>query len=112
MKRKIAYIAGPYRAGTIEEIGQNIRIAEAIAKEYWKKGYAVICPHTNSGWFDGIIDGDEFTNCYLEIVSRLDPKNEDVVVLAPGWKYSDGSKQEYNLAREMGLIVEFYGGKQ
>ena len=47
---KLAYIIGPYRADTIYQIKKNIEKAEETALKYWKKGYAVICPHLNTAF--------------------------------------------------------------
>jgi hypothetical protein len=59
---KIAYVAGPYRAKTKIGIILNILRARKVAKELWKMGYAVICPHSNSALMDGIAPDEAFLN--------------------------------------------------
>jgi hypothetical protein len=43
MRERLVYIAGPYsNGGNSRE--ENVALARRVAVEYWKKGYAVICP--------------------------------------------------------------------
>jgi len=101
---KIAYIAGPYRASTHYTIELNIRVAEGVAIELWQMGFAVICPHKNSAHFDGLCRDDIWLAGDLEIISRLNPR-ADCLVLIPGWERSSGATGEYDFARERGLKV-------
>ena len=100
---KIAYIAGPYRAPTVYELTQNIQRAREAAAEFWRMGYAVICPHLNSGLMDGIIPDDIFLAGDREFMRRMRPG--DVFVLLPGWDKSEGTKTEMNLALSLGLTI-------
>lgn len=86
---KVAFVSGPYRADTIHGIVQNIRNAESVAIELWKMGFAVICPHKNTTLFDGICQDKVWLEGALELLRR-----SDIVVLAPGWENSDGTKKE------------------
>ena len=69
----VAYVAGPYRSETIYGIEQNIQRAKRLAAELWKRGYAVICPHANSAFMDGVCDDETFLregwNFYEEVIS-------------------------------------------
>ena len=94
----IVYIAGPYRANTIHGIVENIRKAERVSKLFWKKGYAVICPHLNSSLLDGVVDDMAFLAAGLEILSRC-----DMCVMCPGWEKSRGSIVERDFAIEKGI---------
>lgn len=100
---KIAFTSGPYRSPTIAGIVANIRAAEAVAIEYWRKGYAVICPHKNTALFDGLADDDVWLDGDLEILSRC-----DVIVMFGGWRESQGSLVELAYARELGLGVIYH----
>lgn len=102
---RIIYIAGPYRNESIWGTLQNIRRAEMAALQYWRKGFAVICPHKNSALMDGAQNTSEDTwlNGDLEILSRC-----DVVVALPGWKNSAGASQEVEHARSLGIPVWDY----
>jgi len=97
---RVAYISGPYHGDTIWETVQNIRLAEAVALDYWKKGYAVICPHKNSALFDGAAPESIWIAGDLEILSRC-----DVIVMIAGWRKSKGAQLELERARELGLEV-------
>lgn len=92
MDKKIAYVAGPYRADSIVGIIKNIIAARKIAKELWKMGYVVICPHSNSGLFSGISE-EVFLDGDIAILKRC-----DLVVLVPGWESSSGTINEIEIA--------------
>lgn len=88
----LAYVAGSYRAKNKVGVIKNIIAARKVAKELWKLGYAVICPHSNSALFSGIpektfLDGD------VEILKRC-----DVMVLLSGWEESEGTAGEIEVA--------------
>ena len=97
---KVAYVAGPYRAKTIYETTQNIEAAKRLAVKLWKKGYAVICPHTNSALMDGACADSVFLDGGLELLRR-----SDFVVLLDGWKDSSGTIKEVELANELDIPV-------
>jgi hypothetical protein len=71
-REKVVYIAGPYRADTIRETVENIRLAEKTAIEYWELGYTVICPHMNTALFDGILPDEAWLEGALELLKRSD----------------------------------------
>jgi len=101
---KIAYVAGPYRGKSkIKLINQlqvmrNIIAARKVAKELWKLGYAVICPHSNTALFDGIVHDQTFLDGDIEILKRC-----DIIVLIGGWTNSRGTIGEYCVARDAGI---------
>lgn len=86
---KLAYVIGPYRAQNAWEREQNIRRAEEVALELWRLGFAVICPHTNTRFFDGAADDSIWLAGDLEILRRC-----DLAVVIPGWDKSRGSRAE------------------
>ena len=97
---KVAYIAGPYRSGTVYGIVENIRRAEAVAIKYWQLGYAVICPHKNTALLDGLLPDRIWLDGAIEILKRC-----DVIVLMKGWINSSGSRAELEIATKLGLEV-------
>ncbi len=100
---KIAQLIGPYRSDTVSGIQDNITIATAYAKALWREGYAVICPHANSAYFDGHCKDEAFLDGYKEIMRRLDPRKGDTLVTLPHWTKSIGSIAEYSLGLELNL---------
>lgn len=90
---KVVYIAGPFRGPNSWEIEQNIRRAEALALEVWRLGAAVLCPHTNTRFFQGAADDAIWLDGDLELLSRC-----DAVMLAPDWQRSSGARAEVDFA--------------
>jgi len=99
----VVYVAGPYRSGTIAGVRANIESARRVAEVFWRIGYAVICPHLNSGFMDGIVADEDFLEGDLEILRRCNQ-----IVMAPGWERSAGARGELEVARECGLVVCFW----
>lgn len=105
----VLYIAGPFRAPNTWEAEQNIRRAEELALRLWRKGYAVLCPHTNTRFFHGAATDAVWLNGDLDLLSRCDK-----VVVLPNWKRSMGAVGEVDFAIANNIPVvteeELYGG--
>jgi len=86
---KVAYISGAYRNKSVNGIYENIQRARAVALKYWGKGYAVICPHLNTAFFDGTCHDETWINGDLEFVRR-----SDTIVMMQGWENSEGAHRE------------------
>lgn len=98
---QVAYVAGPYRDSRGQWfVHQNIESARKIAAELWARGYAVICPHSNTAHFDGVCDDQAFLDGLIDIMLRC-----DLVVLAPNWQNSSGTRTEINAANQSGIPV-------
>lgn len=104
--KKIAYIAGPYRALSLRYTIDNIRVAEAVAIKYWEEGYAVICPHKNSALLDGIVSDETWLSAYQAILAKC-----DVCVMIKGWQESEGSRQEHDFAVNHRIEIIYEGVK-
>lgn len=101
---KLAYIIGPYRASNAWEAEKNIRRAEELALEKWLEGFAVICPHTNTRFFQGAADDKVWLEGDLEILSRCDVAFV-VPCTAEEFFESDGSVEEVRRAFELDIPV-------
>lgn len=90
--KKVAYLAMPYRAKTIFGEVYNIYKARKLALWLWQKGYAVVCPHSNSAVFDrlGVSNDDILPGC-ISIMKKC-----DVLVLGENWQKSTGALAEYS----------------
>lgn len=95
---KVVYIAGPFRAPNAWEREQNIRHAERLALHCWAMGFAVICPHTNTRFFDGVLPDRVWLEGDLELLRRC-----DVVYALPDWKRSTGTTKEIEEAERVGI---------
>lgn len=100
---KVAYISGPYRAPSIDGTYNNIHNARRIAREYWLKGYAVICPHMNTAMMDGRDTDEMFLDGDIEILKRC-----DAIVMIEGWENSIGARMELAAAERHGLEVIYH----
>ncbi len=97
----VVYISGAYRSDSINGIYENIQKARAEAIKWWKKGYAVICPHLNTAFFDGVCHDDTWIKGDLELVRR-----SDIIVMLPGWEQSEGAVREYHEAVISELVIK------
>jgi len=93
--KRVIFIAGPYRGTNAWAVEQNIRKAETAAFEIWSMGGVVICPHTNTRFFDGTLTDDIWLDGIRELLRRCDG-----VYFLPGWECSAGSVLELEHAQE------------
>jgi len=100
---KVAYVAGPYRGPTEYQVHRNIQEAEAIALELWRIGFAVICPHKNSGYFGGEVSEDLILEGCLKIVEK-----SDCIVMMYSWERSEGSTVEREFALQHSVPVYYW----
>lgn len=108
---KLAYVAGPYRGKSkIKLINRlqvirNIMAARKVAKELWKMGYAVICPHSNTALFDGVTPDKAFLEGDLLMLDRC-----DILVLQGKWRKSSGTIGELKRAQRLEMpVYEWHG---
>jgi hypothetical protein len=101
---EIAYIAGPYRAKTVFGVIRNILRARSVAKEYWRKGYAVFCPHLNSALMDKVAPAQTFLNGDLEFLQYA-----DIIGALSGWEKSKGTIGEIEFAKSKGIRIHYFG---
>lgn len=97
---KVVYIAGPFRGKDSWEMECNIRRAETLALEVWRAGYAALCPHTNTRFFQGAAPDEVWLDGTLALLMKC-----DVVVLTPDWRKSRGAKAEVLHALRNGIPV-------
>lgn len=90
---KVVYIAGPFRGPNSWEIEQNIRRAETLALQVWRLGAAVLCPHTNTRFFQGAADDAIWLDGDLAMLARC-----DAVMLTDDWARSSGARAEVEQA--------------
>jgi len=99
---KVIYVSGKYRGKSEAEVFDNIVHARKAALELWKKGFAVICPHTNSMFMGSQMFDNAFIEGDLEIVGRC-----DAIYMLRGWEQSQGAKRELEVAIEKGLEIYY-----
>lgn len=103
--RQRIYIAGPYRAPTVEEVDANIRRARDAEAELFRRGHCPLCPHSNTARFERDypdIPDDAYLTADLAwlIVSHS-------ILMLPGWQDSSGASIEYEAACKLKLKVYY-----
>jgi len=100
MKKKVVYIAGPFRAANQWEQEANIRRAEAMALEVWRLGAVALCPHLNTRYFSGALPDEVWLDGDLELLRRC-----DAILMVHGWENSAGAMAEKAFARENNIPI-------
>jgi hypothetical protein len=100
---KLIYVAGPYRNHSEWQVIQNIRKAETVAIEIWKKGHVAICPHLNTAHFGGILPDERWLEGDMLIIERC-----DAMCMVKEWQDSVGAQMEHQRAVELGMPI-YYG---
>jgi hypothetical protein len=98
--QRVVFICAPYRAKTPYHIEKNVRRAERLSLHLWRMGAAVVCPHTNSRYFQGAASDATWTRGYLEILRRC-----DALVLPGIVSITAGMEAELREARKHALPV-------
>lgn len=95
---KLVYISGKYRGASHNEVYENIQTARRHAVTLWECGYAVICPHLNTQFMEGLCSEKKFLKGDLVILSKC-----DYIYMLPNWKDSKGARVEYKFAKDHGI---------
>lgn len=99
---KLIYVAGPYRSDTEWGLEENIQHAERAARQLWKDGWAVICPHKNTAHFGGVGDDSLWLDGDIVMLKRC-----DAIYMLNTWRTSKGAIAEREVAIECGLEVKY-----
>jgi hypothetical protein len=91
---KFGYIIGPFRAPTVWQVEQNIRIAEELGFEVAQLGVFPIIPHANTRFFNGLFTDEFWLNGTRLLMERLADFAITVEALGFPWKQSTGSVGE------------------
>jgi len=95
---KLVYVAGKYRGKTINETYENVALVREHSVKLWKLGYAVLCPHTNTSFMDGVMPDQAFLDGTMEMLKRC-----DLIYMIPNWKQSSGAILEREYAQKNGI---------
>jgi hypothetical protein len=101
---KLVYIAGPYRAATPWLVEQNVRRAEEIGLTVATVGGMPVVPHSMCRFYDKQCSDVFWTVGTMELMRRC-----DIVVVAPGWQFSEGTQGELALATKLSKPLFYYG---
>ncbi len=97
------YIAGPYRADTIEQRDANIQQARDACAEIFRRGHTPFCPHAMTARFDDDypdIDDERFLETGIKWLECC-----DAILMLPGWEDSSGSRAERKMAEDLDLWI-------
>jgi hypothetical protein len=86
-------VAGPFRGPSHWAIAENIRNAERLALQVWKRGAAAICPHANTAHFQDAAPDEVWLEGDIAILKRC-----DAVLMTEDWERSAGAREERRVA--------------
>lgn len=105
--RPLVYLACPY-SGTEEEKWARFHAANLAASKLLKDGLAVFSPisHTHPITVDAGLPGnwdfwEGYDRAFLSVSSKV------IVLKLKGWEISKGVQAEIEIAKQMGIPVEF-----
>lgn len=90
---KVVYVAGPFRGKSHWDIAENVRNAERLALEVWRRGAVAICPHANTAHFQDAAPDHVWLDGDLELLRR-----SDAILMTPDWERSTGARAERDFA--------------
>lgn len=99
---KLIFIAGPFSADTKEKVEQNILTTEQLGFKVAELGMAPIVPNSMGRSWRGIPSYETWINTTKFILSQC-----SVVLIAPNWENSNGTKKEIEYAEQLNIPV-FY----
>jgi hypothetical protein len=110
--KSLVYVAGPYRAVTLDRIQYHIEQARQTSVRLAKMGYFPMCPHTMEGLTMNDVQQDEGGEFWLEGTLEM-MRRCDTVVVQGLWQFSSGTLGEIHEAfkRELPLYNEVYPGE-
>lgn len=100
---RLLYLAGNYSPYGGIETEQFIERAASVSAMLWDRGFAVLCPHTNTAGFEKrckVATWDTFMEGDFRMLESC-----DAVVMLPGWETSKGARAEYEHALNLGIPV-------
>ena len=98
--KNVVYVGGSYRNSKEYQVHLNILLAEKYSLALWKMGYVPLTPHKNFCYFGGELSDQYILDSCIELLKRC-----DYIYLLPNWKTSEGTKREYQFAKENGIPV-------
>jgi hypothetical protein len=100
---RILYISGPFDdPDPVHGIPKNILQASEAALLAWREGWAALCPHKNCAGFQHAA-GIPYETWIRGDLALL--RKSDAICMVGPWTESRGARQEYHVARGLGLPV-------
>jgi len=81
-----------------------LRAEEATAKLIGE-GWAVICPHKITENLQGLYPDEVYLDICMELLRR-----SDAIYMLKGWRESEGSIMEFNVAKDAQMEIYFEEG--
>jgi hypothetical protein len=108
MKR--IYCAGPYSAGDVLTVFENMRKGMVLATKVRQLGFAPFCPWMDFMYYF-INNSEPFSlkNCYEYSLAWL--RVSDAILFTPHWRESHGAimEHEYALRKEIQILYSLAG---
>src|SRR5438067_11503686 len=96
------YIAGKYSDKDRRKIDAYVNKADAAAREVARMGHVPFCPHKMTNYWenDPVLKYEDFLRIDREWLRFC-----DAILLLDNWQESQGAKEEFRMAEQMGLQV-------
>jgi len=105
-RKRVIYVAGPFRAADGWEVACNIHRAEEAARTITKLGAMPLTPHSIGAHMERTETDEFWLSGTLELMRRC-----DAVYVLPGFRKSQGTLGEIEEAKRIGLPI-FYQADQ
>jgi len=100
----VIFISGPYRGKTLADIEANVEEAARWFEYFLRKGWSVICPHTNSHLPASFCCFGYGHEIWLNNALALEARS-NAVFMKERWRQSSGAKKEWRFAKEHGIPI-------
>lgn len=112
---QVVYVSGPLWSFWWPGRLANIARAALASWRHARRGYGVLCPHTNTGLYTLLPFNAERMARWLEadlaLIDRLRPG--DIVFMLRGWEDSAGARAEHSRAMDCpGVIITYADGRE
>ena len=106
-RQPIMFLSGPYRGRCFRETEANVEAAAKWVALPKRRGWAVICPHTNSHLPSLLCEFGSNDESWIKDSLTLLSKCDGILML-PHWQESEGAKAEHHCAEARKMLIYYW----